>query len=45
MTLSRAPVLLGDGIPLIGKTASHIKLEDSKVTVYSNNFIQINDAA
>ena len=41
MTITRAPVLLGDGIPLFGKTGQPIKLEDAQATAYPNDFIQI----
>ncbi len=41
MTITQAPILLGDGISLIGKTNKHIKLEDSQAEAYPNNFIQI----
>jgi dihydrofolate reductase len=41
MAITRAPVLLGDGIPLFGKTNQHIKLEDAQATAYPNDFIQI----
>ncbi|MCP4607923.1 MAG: dihydrofolate reductase [Planctomycetes bacterium] len=41
MTVTRAPILLGEGIPLIGKTNKHIKLEDSQAAAYPNEFIQI----
>lgn len=41
MTITRAPILLGDGITLIGKTNKHIKLEDSQAATYPNEFIQI----
>jgi len=41
MTITRAPVLLGNGISLFGKTSSPIKLENSKAEVYPNDFIQV----
>jgi dihydrofolate reductase len=41
MTITQAPVLLGDGISLFGKTNKHIKLEDAQAAVYPNDFIQI----
>jgi len=41
MTITRAPVLLGDGISLFGKTKSPIKLEDTQAKAYPNDFIQI----
>lgn len=41
MTLTRVPVLLGEGKPLFGKTTQDIKLEKSKATVFPNDFIQV----
>lgn len=41
MTLTQAPVLLGSGIPLFGKSSKQIQLEDAKATVFPNNFIEI----
>lgn len=41
MTITRAPVLLGGGIPLFGKLESPIKLINSKATAFANDFIQI----
>jgi len=41
MIITRAPVLLGDGISLFGKIKSPIKLEDSQAEAYPNDFIQI----
>ena len=41
MTITRAPVLLGGGVPLFGKLDNQIKLVDSKATAFANDFIQI----
>lgn len=41
MTITRAPILLGEGIPLFGKTKSPIKLEAAQAEAYPNDFIQI----
>jgi dihydrofolate reductase len=41
MIITRAPVLLGEGIPLFGKIASRINLENTKVTAFPNDFIQV----
>ncbi|PMJ90627.1 dihydrofolate reductase family protein [Vibrio sp. 10N.261.55.A7] len=41
MTITRAPVLLGEGIPLFGKTAKDIKLEQSEAMAFPNNFVQV----
>ena len=40
MTITRAPVLLGAGIPLFGKTTKDITLEQSSVKGFANDFIQ-----
>jgi len=40
MTLTRAPVLLGEGISLFGKTTQDIKLEKAQATVFINDFVQ-----
>ena len=41
MTITKAPVLLGDGIPLFGKLDACIALEGSKATAFPNDFVQI----
>lgn len=41
MTISRAPILLGEGIPLFGKTDEPISLENAEATVAPNDFIQV----
>jgi dihydrofolate reductase len=41
MTISKAPVILGEGIPLFGKVNHNIKLINSEAIVFSNEFIQI----
>jgi dihydrofolate reductase len=41
MTITRIPILLGEGIPLFGKLNNCIKLENSEATASSNDFIQI----
>lgn len=40
MTITRAPVLLGEGLPLFGKINRDIKLEQTQSTVFANDFIQ-----
>lgn len=40
MTISLAPVLLGEGIPLFGKTNEQIQLEAVYAEAYPNNFMQ-----
>jgi len=41
LTITKAPVLLGEGIPLFGRTAKDIKLEAGEAVAFSNDFIQI----
>lgn len=41
LTITKAPVLLGEGIPLFGKTVKDIKLEAGEVVAFPNDFIQI----
>jgi dihydrofolate reductase len=42
MTITRAPLLLGDGIPLFGKINHKVKLENAKSISFPNDFIQVN---
>lgn len=42
ITLTLAPVLLGEGIALFGKLSRQIKLEDAEATAFPNNFIELN---
>ncbi|NLR93997.1 MULTISPECIES: dihydrofolate reductase family protein [Flammeovirga] len=41
MTISRAPILLGEGIPLFGKTNQHIQLRNAEAKAFANDFIQV----
>ncbi|WP_019614612.1 dihydrofolate reductase family protein [Psychromonas ossibalaenae] len=41
MTITKAPVLLGQGIPLFGQIKQSIKLENSQATAFPNDFIQV----
>ena len=41
MTLTRVPVLLGEGKPLFGKTTQNIKLEKSEAVAFPNDFVQV----
>ncbi len=40
MTITRAPILLGEGIALFGKTQKDIKLTQCSAKAYANDFIQ-----
>ena len=40
MTITLAPILLGEGIPLFDKTVKNIKLENAAVIAYANDFVQ-----
>ncbi len=39
--LTRAPVLLGGGIPLFGKTDRQIRLENARASAFANDFVQV----
>ena len=41
ITISRAPVILGEGIPLFGKTEHPIQLIEAKAKAYPNDFVQV----
>ncbi|ROS02031.1 dihydrofolate reductase [Sinobacterium caligoides] len=41
MTITKAPVLLGDGLPLFGRINRQIKLVDAEAEAFPNDFIQI----
>ena len=41
ITITRTPVLLGEGKPLFGKTFKDIKLEKAKAIAFPNDFIQV----
>jgi len=41
MIITKAPVILGEGIPLFGKINNSIKLVDSVADAFPNDFIQI----
>lgn len=41
MTITKAPVLLGAGIPLFGEIKHSIKLENAEAIAFPNDFIQV----
>lgn len=41
ITITKAPILLGEGKPLFGKTFNDIKLEEGKAIAFPNDFIQL----
>lgn len=41
MIITKAPILLGEGIPLFGKINQVIKLENAGVKAYINDFLQL----
>lgn len=41
MIITKAPVILGDGIPLFGKINNKIKLVNSEAIAFPNDFIQV----
>ncbi|MCE2593767.1 dihydrofolate reductase family protein [Motilimonas cestriensis] len=42
ITITKAPILLGDGVPLFGKITQPLTLVDARATAFPNDFIQIN---
>ena len=42
MIITKAQVLLGEGIPLFGKIEQPVKLKHAKSTTFANDFIQVN---
>lgn len=41
ITITKAPIILGEGIPLFGKTFKNIKLEEAQAVAYPNDFTQL----
>jgi len=41
MSIFRAPVLLGEGIPLFGKTDVEIRLTNAQATAFANDFVLV----
>lgn len=41
ITITKAPILLGEGIPLFGKKVHNIKLEEAEAVAFPNDFIQL----
>lgn len=41
MIITKAPVLLGEGIPLFGKISQSVKLENARAEAFQNEFIQV----
>ncbi|OYD21181.1 dihydrofolate reductase family protein [Oceanimonas baumannii] len=41
ITITQAPILLGNGKPLFGLINHEVKLKDAKATVFGNDFIQV----
>jgi dihydrofolate reductase len=41
ITITKAPVLLGEGIPLFGKIDQHIRLDQAQTISFENDFIQM----
>jgi dihydrofolate reductase len=41
MTITKAPVLLGEGLPLFGKINQSVKLENPEVSAFPNDFTQV----
>lgn len=41
ITITKVPVLLGEGIPLFGKINKSVKLENAEASAFPNDFIQV----
>lgn len=41
ITITQAPILLGDGKPLFGVISQKIKLKNAKATAFANDFVQV----
>ena len=41
MTLTRVPLILGEGIPLFGKTTEVISLKIASAKAFPNDFVQL----
>lgn len=41
LIITKIPILLGEGIPLFGKTFKDIKLEKAEASVFANDFVQV----
>ena len=41
MTITKAPIILGKGLPLFGEIDNAVKLENSEAVVFPNGFIQV----
>lgn len=41
MTIARVPILLGDGIPLFGRSGREVRLTNAETTAYPNDFVQV----
>lgn len=41
MTITKAPVLLGEGVPLFGRITQKVKLKNAQANAFPNEFIQI----
>ena len=41
MTITKVPVILGQGIPLFGKINKSVKLENAEASAFPNDFIQV----
>jgi len=41
MTITQAPILLGEGLPLFGKIKPAVELDNAKSIVFANDFTQV----
>ena len=41
ITITKAPIILGEGIPLFGKTFKDINLQEAQAVAFPNDFVQL----
>ncbi len=41
ITITRAPIILGEGIPLFGPSSQSIQFKQAKAVAYTNDFVQV----
>jgi len=41
ITITKVPIILGEGIPLFGEVSKHVQLDQAKSVSYENDFVQL----